>query len=474
MDQHHFLRIVSHDVLTQCASAQVRKDLGGHDEYVFFRSVVELLEVHDALHVGRTLAAQAPHASGVLQALRTEYQHEQEQSILDPDKLMHLESKITEREILERKLTIVDVRITAAKQARDWSALKHAQAEKATLTSTAYAENWAEVQRRSRPIVLCKGKHRVDGPNGCHDNRCRRRPFCVPDCHGCPDLPTQSPQSASWSPPKTKSFVDIVQSNSLRNTNIVQPASGPSGLSPLRLDVRPPPPPPPSLVQEAHATPAITAITKEHSHASEIPSTNVVQQALSVCKGQHTVTGPNGCSGARCRDHQRCVPECSGCPDLPPVQFRANDKIKHSVSVMLEGCADPRAVQPLQSPIEATAQDVSLHCLGNHAVDGAEGCHDDRCRGMKVCVAACLGCPQLPHPAFQVRDKIKHSVGAVPPEHVNLKRSCKGKHSVDDSEGRAGCHDDRCRGLPFCRSECRGCPDRGKSGHVAVSRYRYR
>ncbi|MFO0555288.1 MAG: hypothetical protein U0271_43330 [Polyangiaceae bacterium] len=32
----------------------------------------------------------------------------------------------------------------------------------------------------------CDGNHAVDGPDGCGDEACRGRTFCVATCEGCP------------------------------------------------------------------------------------------------------------------------------------------------------------------------------------------------------------------------------------------------------------------------------------------------
>ncbi|MBS0658504.1 MAG: hypothetical protein JSR82_09710 [Verrucomicrobia bacterium] len=72
------------------------------------------------------------------------------------------------------------------------------------------------------------------------------------------------------------------------------------------------------------------------------------------------------------------------------------------------------------------------HCRGEHPVDGPSGCGNEACRGRKLCVPDCLGCPD------------------------NFLAACRGRHPVD---GPNGCGHEACRGHARCWCTCRGCPD---------------
>jgi hypothetical protein len=41
---------------------------------------------------------------------------------------------------------------------------------------------------------------------------------------------------------------------------------------------------------------------------------------------------------------------------------------------------------------------LTVHCKGEHAVSGKNGCHDGRCKGLKLCIPECTGCPDIPEP----------------------------------------------------------------------------
>lgn len=79
----------------------------------------------------------------------------------------------------------------------------------------------------------------------------------------------------------------------------------------------------------------------------------------------------------------------------------------------------------------------SANCKGEHPVHGPGGCGNEACKGRKVCVSSCTGCPDNYHPA------------------------CKGEHPVD---GPDGCGSDECRGKKLCWLTCQGCPDAAHEG----------
>jgi hypothetical protein len=177
-----------------------------------------------------------------------------------------------------------------------------------------------------------------------------------------------------------------------------------------------------TLIEKAHA--CYSAVFGNDAAAGAPPP----DIALPVqCTGGHSVDGSNGCHDERCRGLKLCVPECRGCPDI------ANS-----------GEALPPAYHRKASAAGATAglglTPAPVHCRGNHSVDGSNGCHDERCRGLRLCVPDCRGCPD-----------IANSRGMPAPAPVH----CMGNHPVDGSNG---CHDERCRGLTLCVPECRGCP----------------
>ena len=63
-------------------------------------------------------------------------------------------------------------------------------------------------------------------------------------------------------------------------------------------------------------------------------------------------------------------------------------------------CIDSSDVLPANGTVlEPGASPAAVACKGNHRVAGANGCHDDRCRGLNLCVAECTGCPDIPSSA---------------------------------------------------------------------------
>jgi hypothetical protein len=57
----------------------------------------------------------------------------------------------------------------------------------------------------------------------------------------------------------------------------------------------------------------------------------------------------------------------------------------------------PTLVTPRGRPVTQVAQQRQRHpCQGEHGgVDGDSECRDERCRGLRLCIAACRGCPNL-------------------------------------------------------------------------------
>ena len=64
-----------------------------------------------------------------------------------------------------------------------------------------------------------------------------------------------------------------------------------------------------------------------------------------------------------------------------------------------ENCCDALCVENSVASPAARASPAAVACKGNHRVAGANGCHDDRCRGLELCVAECAGCPDIPSSA---------------------------------------------------------------------------